>query len=304
MQKTLGKWLKTDVRYLINGGGWLSFGQILSMAAGFGTAIIFANYLPKEAFGVYKYTLSISGILAIFSLAGMNTALSKSIALGYDGSTWAVLNKKILWGLAGALAGIVYGIYLYCNNEIEMSICIAIASALTPVVSALDIYIAILGGKKAFKFLALYPLINRLILFLSMWVIVSISGDPIVVVLTFFTVNALVKLLFFTVTCKQYPLNNKVEETTLGFGKHLTIMQIANTVAFNLDKILMFNLMGPTELSIYSIAISPVQQIQTAVKSFTSLSTKTCGQKDLLTRINHYMGTKIEDVFITDILIE
>ena len=57
------KYTKTDMVYLAHGGFWLSFGQIISSLSSFLLAIAFANLLPKETYGNYKYILSIASIL-------------------------------------------------------------------------------------------------------------------------------------------------------------------------------------------------------------------------------------------------
>ena len=65
------KWTKTDMIYLARGGFWLTLGQVISSLSAFLLAIAFANLLPKETYGEYKYILSIASILAIPTLTGM-----------------------------------------------------------------------------------------------------------------------------------------------------------------------------------------------------------------------------------------
>ena len=77
---------KTDMVYLASGGFWLTVGQIISSAATFGLAIAFANLLPKETYGTYKFVLSIAGILTIFTLPGMVTSLTQAVARNFEGS--------------------------------------------------------------------------------------------------------------------------------------------------------------------------------------------------------------------------
>lgn len=52
------RYFKTDMVYLAKGGSWLFSAQVLSGALSFILAIAFANLVPKEAFGTYKYVLS------------------------------------------------------------------------------------------------------------------------------------------------------------------------------------------------------------------------------------------------------
>ena len=95
------KYTKTDMVYLAKGGSWFALGTALSWLISFGTALAFANLIPKETFGAYQYVLSIVGIFGIMTLTGMNTAISRAAARGKDGSLFEALKEKIRWGLLG-----------------------------------------------------------------------------------------------------------------------------------------------------------------------------------------------------------
>ena len=49
------KYTKTDMVYLASGGFWLSIKTALSILIALSLSIAFANLLPKETFGEYKY---------------------------------------------------------------------------------------------------------------------------------------------------------------------------------------------------------------------------------------------------------
>ena len=92
------KYTKTDMVYLAKGEFWLVSGQIISSAATFLLAIAFANLLPKETYGIYKYVLSIFGLLAISTLRGVEAALSQAVAKNYDGDFLVILKTKMKYG--------------------------------------------------------------------------------------------------------------------------------------------------------------------------------------------------------------
>ena len=62
--------------YLASGGFWTGVGQVSSALASFVSALLFANFLPRETFGVYRYVLTLAGILNSFSLTGLRGALA------------------------------------------------------------------------------------------------------------------------------------------------------------------------------------------------------------------------------------
>lgn len=65
------KYFKTDMVYLAKGGFWLTTGQGVASLASLVLAIAFANLLPKEAYGNYKYILAVVGVLTLFGLTGI-----------------------------------------------------------------------------------------------------------------------------------------------------------------------------------------------------------------------------------------
>ena len=73
------KYTKTDMVYLTKGGFWLTFAYIIFLSSGFILTIAFANLLPKDVFGTYKFVISISGVLLVTSLTGINSTLKQSI---------------------------------------------------------------------------------------------------------------------------------------------------------------------------------------------------------------------------------
>ena len=116
------KYTKTDMVYLTKGTFWLTLGQIISSASSFILAIAFANLLPKETYGVYKYILSIVSILNISTLSGINTAITQAVARKYEGSVIPAIKMKIYWGLFGSLASLILAGYYYFQGNITLTI--------------------------------------------------------------------------------------------------------------------------------------------------------------------------------------
>ena len=78
------KYTKTDMVYLAKGASWLTSGQIISSFAIVLLAIAFANLIPRETYGTYKYVISVVGALSIFTLPGINTAVVQAVARHND----------------------------------------------------------------------------------------------------------------------------------------------------------------------------------------------------------------------------
>jgi len=59
-------------------------GKVELFLISFAAMVAFGNWLPKEAYGTYQFVLTGLGLLGIFSLPGINTALIKSTAQKKD----------------------------------------------------------------------------------------------------------------------------------------------------------------------------------------------------------------------------
>jgi len=66
------KYTKLDMVYLTKGGFWMTLSQVSSNMLSLLLVIAFANLLPKETYGLYRYILSLAGMLNSLSLTGMN----------------------------------------------------------------------------------------------------------------------------------------------------------------------------------------------------------------------------------------
>ncbi len=131
------KWTKTDMIYLAKGGFWLTLGQGVSSVSSFLLAIAFANLLPKETYGTYKYIMSIVSLLAIPTLAGMNTAIIQAVARGYEGSVMPAFKTKVKWGLLGGLASLILTGYYYFQGNNTLAISFLITAVFVPFMDSL-----------------------------------------------------------------------------------------------------------------------------------------------------------------------
>jgi O-antigen/teichoic acid export membrane protein len=70
---------------------------------------------------------------------------------------------------------------------------------------------------------------------------------------------------------KQIPENAQEDPGTLPYGKHLSLMSVLSVVASNIDKILLFHLLGPSEVAIYTITTSAPDQLKSVLGFLTTL---------------------------------
>lgn len=266
------KWTKTDMIYLAKGGFWLTLGQGVSSVSSFLLAIAFANLLPKETYGTYKYIMSIVSLLAIPTLAGMNTAIIQAVARGYEGSVMPAFKTKVKWGLLGGLASLILTGYYYFQGNNVLAIAFLITAVFVPFMDSLLIYDSYLNGKKNFKALSNYTIITRIVSMIAMVGTIFLTKNIFLIIASYFTINTLLRIIFFKITFLKNKLNKGNDSETISYGKHLSLMGILNIVSFYADKLLIFHYLGATELAVYSVAIAPVEQIKGLIKNINALA--------------------------------
>ena len=158
-----GAFLQTDMVYLAKGGSWMSLGQGINMLLGFLVSLAFANLLPKESFGIYKFVLSTVSLIGIFSFIDMGTAVTQAVARGFGNSLKQGFRANVKWSLGVSVAGLVVSAYYYINGNALLSFSFLIAGLLTPLTASASLYGAYLMGKKDFRRSTLYGLIRNVV---------------------------------------------------------------------------------------------------------------------------------------------
>ncbi len=266
------KYTKTDMVYLAKGGSWLTLGQIVSTIASFLSAIAFANLLPRETYGQYKYILSLASILAIPTLSGMNTAIAQAIARGYEESFIPALKTKIKWGLLGGMASVGLAGYYYFQGNATLTLSFLIAAIFLPFMDSLGLYGSLLQGRKLFDISTKIGITIQVVSITIMITMLFLTDNILLLIFTYFISRTLLRLIFLKITLKKFKLNKKRDTETIPFGKHLSLMSAMGTVAGQIDKILLWHFLGAVPLAIYSFATIPITHFQKALKTSEKLA--------------------------------
>lgn len=266
------KWMKTDMVYLAHGGFWLTVGHVASVLLGLILVYAFANFVDKEVFGVYKYILTVAGMLSITTLTGMGTALTKAVAEGKEGDLFLVLKQKIHWGTMGALASLILSFFYYYKDNNTLSICFLIVSVFIPFMDSLSIYDSFLIGKKNFKRSAQYSIFIKIISTLFMLVGIFLTKNIYILISIYFLSNTALRYISLNFTIKQHKPNNETAANTMNYGKHLSLINLFTAAAQYLDSMLVFNFIGSAQLAAYSIATSLPENIKNLFNFIRPLS--------------------------------
>ena len=266
------KYTGTDNVYLARGGFWLALGQIVATAIAFLSAVAFANLLDPTTYGNYKYILSLLGILGIFSLDGIGSAVTQAVARGLEGSFYTGFKIKLKWGLLGSLAAIGGAIYYLIRGNNLMPIPLLISAFFIPLMYASQIYGAFLNGRKLFNVQVNYGIVNQIFSAGAIITALFFTKNVFWLIAVYFVSHTILNYSFYLFTKIKFRPNKEEDVKTIGYAKHLSLMSVINYVATFLDKILLFNFIGPAQLAIYSFALLIPEQIKGLTDNLNTLA--------------------------------
>ncbi|PLX21777.1 hypothetical protein C0584_01590 [Candidatus Parcubacteria bacterium] len=265
------KWTNTDMVYLANGGFWLTIEKFFSVSSSFLIAIVFANYLSPEIYGTYRYSLSVITILMISTLSGIDTSVTRTVAQGNEMVVKKAITEKAKWGVLGSIISLFLSFYYFTQNDITLSVIFLISVVFVPFLNNLDLWAAYLFGKKNFQTIAKYKIFGNFLNFFPLLIATVFTKNIYIILSTFLVFGVLSKIILIRLTLKNFPPNKNKDESFIKYGKHLSLMGVLSTISFNIDKILIFNLLGPVQLAIYSFATRPISEITSFLGNFSNI---------------------------------
>jgi len=251
------KYTKTDMVYMAKNGFWLTFGQSIASVLSLVLIIAFANLLPKETYGTYRYILSLAGVLNIFTLTGMNSAVARAVAIGNEGVLRTSVKYQLKWNLLMLAAFFTLGGYYLANGDILFATSFLILGIFVPPTLALNTYGAYLEGKKKFKFAGISNIIATLVYVGGIFAAILFSGEVIWLIITY-TITMFASTIFFYIfILRKFKPSLKADTgNTLKYGRHLSYIRIIGPIIAQIDKIILAHFWGPAQLATYSLAMA------------------------------------------------
>lgn len=279
------KYTQTDMVYLAKGSFWWIFSRMILFFFSLIIMMAFAAWLPKEVFGAYQYVLSIITILTIFSLPGIDAALVRTIAQGYEKIFLSCAKIKFRWALIGTIACFAIASWYLLHQNLILGTSFLIAGIFFPFINSFNLFAPFWQGKKRFDLQAKYQILLKFFSVLILLPTIYFFDNLIFIVLAFFLSSTIFGAIFFKLTLKKIDTddggdekNNEAKKETISYGKHLTLMSSLGYFSAHIDKVIIWQLLGPIPVAIYSFAQLPLQRIQEIIPimplAFPKLSEK------------------------------
>ncbi len=276
------KWLKkseqytkTDMVYLVGQSGWLFVGQGAIFLSALLLAWVFANYVEPSDYGLYKFVLSVATIATLTSLAGFGIAISRGTTQGFEVNLNKLVKIQIRYGVLGAVLLFVFALYYLHKDNTLLATLFAVTAVWVPFFESFGNYQFLLQGKKDFKTQTYLRISQRLLLSLTVVSVILLTNNIVLITLSYFTILTLTQLLVYLYTVKKYPGTkdeNTPYDSIISYGKKVSFQNIFYVGANQLDKILLFKFLGPTQLAIYFFATALPNEIQGVVGNINAVA--------------------------------
>jgi len=267
------KYTQTDMVYLAVGGFWLTLWQFFYSLSTLLLSIVFANLLAKETYGSYCYIISIAGILAAPTLFGMNTAVVRAIAKGYEGSLLPALKARLRWGVLGSAASLaIAGYYYFISNNITLAVCFLVVATFISMMDSFTVYQGFWNGKKLFGIQVKYNIIIQVLTVAAIITTLLLTKNLFLIILSYFASYTFFRFVFLQITLRKISPGSKADPGAISYGKHLSLMGAVGIIADYLDRIIIWHQLGAVSVAVYFFAVSLPQEIEGILKNIGSLA--------------------------------
>lgn len=266
------RYTKTDMVYLAKNSLWLNLNTIISSAFALTLSIIFARYLNKEVYGNYQFLISLASIIGTLTLTGMNATVIQSVARGYDGILKKSVWVQIKYALVPFCIGMTASIYYFINNNTTLSYSLVAISILMPLTSAFNTWSAFLSGKKDFYKTFVFSQVSNLFYYLIMFTCIFIFPQTVTLVFANFIASALANFLIYLRVSKKYVSNNLEDTGSIEYGKKLSVSSILPLISIHIDNILVFHLLGASNLAVYAFASNIPEKFISLIRPISTVA--------------------------------
>lgn len=272
----LGVALRFDAKYLVKGSAYLFSASTLGMFMGMLLSITLARVLGEWSYGQFGLITSVIGALSLFSLPGMDTAISRAVAQGHERVYIRGMLTKARFAVWGALACVPIGLYFfYLKNDQNLGNIFYFSALLFIPLNVFSSYSSFLYGQKMFKvasrFYALAVSFSTCVTVLAL----LFTNSFYYTMLAYLFGNSLSYGFFFWRTLRQARETGAVDEPTtascLSYGKHLTLMQGLSIAQGYVDSLLIAYFLSLPELATYMVAMAAPPQIKAVFKTMSAV---------------------------------
>lgn len=235
-------------------------------------AIAFANLVDKETYGTYRFILSLGIIFGAFSLTGLKTSVTQSVAGGFEGALSSAFRERMIWSIPMFVMAGIGSAYYFIAGQSTIGLSLIIVAFCNPLLYSSTLYAAYLNGKEDYRTNALYATARAVVPAIVTLIVVLVIPSVLALVLAYFISHTTLAFLFYSITVRRVPPDATHDKSSNAFGKHLSLTNLIDVGANQLDKVLVFHFVGASELAVYYFALNIPEQISGLFSNIYSIA--------------------------------
>ena len=254
-------------------GIWVVLGKILVSLLSLILSVVLTRLMSTQEYGSYQYYLSVFLLLGSFSIPGATNSIIKYVALGYDWTYKSLFKLRFKYSTLASIIFIALSLYnIYLNNIVEASVYFIFAF-IFPFYHSYDLFAYFLHAKIELKRLNTLYIVRSSLQVLATIVAYLISESVEFTLITFIASIALINVvLFYKIlpksSIKMHDINISNQANKMAIG--LSLIGVLSIVVGQIDKVLVFNLIKPESLAIFSIGMMIGITVNSLFKSILS----------------------------------
>ncbi len=266
----------TDMLYLVKNTSILSAAQLIQMFIGFALLFLFTNFVDPTVYGTYTYVLSFLPILSLTALPGIDIAFIQHVSVHPTSILSFIQKKKMEWSLLGMLGGLAIAVYYGISGNTTLMALFGVLAIFLPFYTSLPSYQRYFSGKKWFAKLAKTRTIISLSTLICIGIAILFTNSAIFLLIAFLLSSLVIDIYQHIQTKRldahQVEASLSEQKKVFGYGLKLTGTNILGVISEQIDKILIFQYVGATELAIYSVAMAPIEQSKVLFKHVSAIA--------------------------------
>lgn len=241
----------------LSGGAYMFLGRGLAFLASLAVVTVMGASVPRDVAGSYTFIMATLTILSIATLPGMNQALSRAIAQGFEGSVHPMIRLRLRWGLVGSAGALAIATYCFIQGNMPLGWVFLVAAPFIPLTDTFsNATFAYWQGRKRFTASGLMTFSYYALLAALSIPVFLLTDNLLVIVLSILAAQTIAGLaVFLGIVAKT---GNEPEGSSIKLGFHLTAMQALQIVAGNADRVIVWSLLGPAMTAVYTFASLPI----------------------------------------------
>lgn len=267
-----------DFPYFARGTSFALLQHFFGLIAGLGTSYVFGHFITKSVFGEYNLILSILSLLTIFSLPGLDTSLTRSVAQGFESSLFRAVRLRFIFSFIGIPILFLLAFYYYRQGQLAIALTLLLSLPFFPFLYSFQSYQAKLVAKQQFGKIAVFASVSSILL--ALLIILAGITFPTTTALVFAYLIAIIlpaMLGFFIANLNSSSV--KRDPDLLPYGLFITLNSALAWIVGNLGNIILASILGVSELAIFSVASKLPGALQKAYATISkTVTAKIAGQ--------------------------